>query len=105
MVYGGDEVTFITPAWLGWKALRAFYREAEDWAPVKLVEVEHLTYSAAVVFCHHNAPIHAIKELACELADQAKERALKEFKRKNNFAACQVLERIRPPFVSALDIP
>ena len=28
VVYGGDEVTFITPAWLGWKALKVFYEQA-----------------------------------------------------------------------------
>jgi hypothetical protein len=92
VVYGGDEVTFITPAWLGWKALTTFYREARKWAPLKLAKDEVLTYSAGVVFCHCKAPIHAVKQLASELADQAKDKATDELHAKGNFAAYQVLE-------------
>lgn len=89
VVYGGDEVTLITPAWLGWKALAVFYKEAKKWQLDKYVP---LTYSAGVVFCHYKAPIHAVKQLASELADQAKDRAKKELGAKGNFAAYQVLE-------------
>lgn len=92
VVYGGDEVTFITPAWLGWKALTTFYREARNWKPLKLTEDEALTYSAGVVFCHCKAPIHAVKQLASDLADQAKDKAKDELGAKGNFAAYQVLE-------------
>lgn len=66
-------------AWLGWKALLAFYREAANWAP--------LTYSGGVVFCHRNAPIHSAKRLASDLTDQAKDRG-----GRGNFAAYQALE-------------
>ncbi len=79
VVYGGDEVTLIAPAWLGWKALRVFYEQAAGWQP--------LTYSGGLVFCHCNAPIHAIKRLASDLADQAKERG-----GRGNFAVYQALE-------------
>ena len=92
VVYGGDEVTFITPAWLGWKALTAFYQEARKWPPLKLAEDHVLTYSAGVVFCHCKAPIHAVKQLASELCDQAKDKAKKELGEKGSFAAYQVLE-------------
>jgi len=92
VVYGGDEVTFITPAWLGWKALTAFYQEARKWPPLKLEKEHVLTYSAGVVFCHCKAPIHAVKQLASELCDQAKDKAKEELKKKGNFAAYQVLE-------------
>jgi hypothetical protein len=79
VVYGGDEVTLVTPAWLGWKALRVFYEQAAGWQP--------LTYSGGLVFCHRNAPIHAIKRLATDLADEAKERGGRD-----NFAIYQALE-------------
>lgn len=92
VVYGGDEVTLITPAWLGWKALTTFYQEARKWPPLKLAKDEELTYSAGMVFCHCNAPIHAVKQLASELADQAKDKAREELGAKGNFAAYQVLE-------------
>jgi hypothetical protein len=84
LVYGGDEVTIVTPAWLGWKALRAFYSQHFE---------SGITYSAGVVFCHSNAPIHSIKKLASELTDQAKDRAKpRNHNEKGDFAAYQVLE-------------
>src|ERR1017187_9535256 len=93
VVYGGDEVTFVTPAWLGWKALRVFYEQAESWPPFESdKESRRLTYSGGVVFCHRNAPIHVIRQLASDLADTAKDRAKAERKAKGNFAVYQALE-------------
>ena len=89
VVYGGDEVSFITPAWLGWKALAAFFRHLEE---SSLKRDRPLTYSAGLVFCHAKAPIHAIKRLASGLAEQAKQRAYDEFDKKDNFTVYQVLE-------------
>ena len=77
VIYGGDEVMLIVPAWAGWKALRCFY----DVLP------SGRTYSGGIVFCHHNSPIHAIKDLSSDLADIAK-----KSKPKDNKVACQVLE-------------
>ncbi|MBI1358246.1 MAG: hypothetical protein GC160_28255 [Acidobacteria bacterium] len=90
VVYGGDEVTFVTPAWLGWRALRKFYECAQKWKRPKTGMP--LTYGGGVVFCHYKAPIHAIKRLASDLADEAKERARAATGNKGNFAMVQVLE-------------
>lgn len=79
VVYGGDEITFVVPAWLGWEALRTFYEQASEWPDV--------TYSGAVVFCHHKTPIHSAKRLASQLVDEAKERG-----NRGNLAMYQVLE-------------
>lgn len=79
VVYGGDEVTFIVPAWLGWRALETFYACAKGWTEV--------TYAGAVVFCHHKTPIHSVKKLVSELVDEAKDRG-----ERGNFAMYQVLE-------------
>ena len=93
VVYGGDEVTFITPAWLGWRALRVFYEQAAQWPPLRMPEGDQqLTYSGGVVFCHRNAPIHAIKKLASDLGEQAKNRAKEKAGGKGNFAIFQALE-------------
>jgi hypothetical protein len=93
VVYGGDEVTFITPAWLGWKALKAFYDHVQAWPPLELPnQSRQLTYSSGLVFCHEKAPIHAIKKLASGLCDQAKDRAKNEHQTKGNFAVYQALE-------------
>src|ERR1035441_5527728 len=53
---------------------------------------QQLTYSGGVVFCHRNAPIHAIKKLASDLGEQAKNRAKKKAGGKGNFAIYQALE-------------
>ncbi|MEK7995062.1 MAG: hypothetical protein AAB403_14750 [Planctomycetota bacterium] len=87
LVYGGDEVTFVVPAWLGWEALHCFYEQAREWQPFLGKDI---TYSGGVVFCHRNAPIHAVRDLASGLADQAK--LLRAGKGKGNYAAYQVLE-------------
>jgi hypothetical protein len=93
VAYGGDEVTFVTPAWLGWKALRVFYEQAGTWPLFQLPDGEQrLTYGGGLVFCHRNAPIHAIKSLASGLAEHAKDRAKKERGAKGNFAVYQALE-------------
>jgi hypothetical protein len=93
VVYGGDEGTFITPAWLGWKALKAFYEHVQASPPLELPgQSQPLTYSAGLVFCHEKAPIHAIKKLASGLCDQAKDRAKEEHEAKGNFAVYQALE-------------
>ena len=90
VVYGGDEVTFIVPAWLGWRALRQFYEKAKDWRLPGLNRP--LTYAGGIVFCHHNAPIHEIKRIASALADLAKDRAKLHCDGKGNYCAYQVLE-------------
>jgi len=93
VVYGGDEVSFITPAELGWKALQVFYECAEEWPPTEPVKPKDpKTYAGGLVFCHHKAPIHAIKKLAGELADWAKEQGKKHRGGKGNDVAYQVLE-------------
>ena len=88
VVYGGDEVSFLTPARLGWKTLQSFYEAAKDWA----VEGTPLTYAGGAVFCHHKAPIHAIKRLAGELADHAKTWSKNQHGSKGNYVCYQVLE-------------
>lgn len=93
VVYGGDEVTFIAPAWLGWKALKAFYEHVQASPPLELPNLSQpLTYSAGLVFCHDKAPIHAVKKLASGLCDQAKDRAENEHGAKGNFVVYQALE-------------
>jgi hypothetical protein len=86
VVYGGDEVQIIVPAWLGWKALRAFYSRKFD---------DGISYSGGLVFCHAKAPIHSIKRLANDLTDRAKDYAKESTKRgakKGNFVLYQPLE-------------
>lgn len=75
LLWGGDEIIWVVPAWKGWELLEFFFEQSSrdprpDWSPVK-AECD-LTYTAALVFCHTTAPIHDVRQLAHDLADVAK---------------------------------
>jgi hypothetical protein len=70
LLWGGDEVMFVIPAWRAWAFARHFFSMADDW---KLGDIR-LTHTASLVFCHHKAPISRLKSLAREMVDAAKDR-------------------------------
>ncbi len=73
LLWGGDELTWVVPAWKGWSVLQLFYGVSRDWEfkPVK-GGVKPLTHAGGAVFCHRAAPIHRMTELAKKLADSCK---------------------------------
>jgi len=83
LLWGGDEILLVVPAWLGWWTLSYFFQKSKDWK----FESHSLTHAAGLVFCHHRAPIHGIQEIAKELAELAKEKS-----REANYVAYQILE-------------
>jgi len=83
LLWGGDDLMWVVPAWQGWAVASLFFAGASGWA----VAGEPLTHAAGLVFCHHNAPIHRITRLARALAGLAKEKD-----RTRNLLAYQVLE-------------
>src|SRR5439155_23707913 len=83
LLWGGDELIWVVPAWQGWKILSLFYRQSTNWN----FAAQPLTHAAGMVFCHHNAPIHSITALAKTLAEVAKEKS-----RDQNLFAYLVLE-------------
>jgi hypothetical protein len=68
LLWGGDEIEWVVPAWKGWEVLRLFYEFDPNHAYSKIP----LTHAAGIVFCHHNAPIIQIRKLAHRLANLAK---------------------------------
>jgi hypothetical protein len=86
LLWGGDEFMLVVPAWKGWETLNLFFKTSADWE----FEDKKLTHSAGLVFCHHNAPIRRIKQLAHGLAEVCKNEKL--FGTKGNYFAYQVLE-------------
>jgi hypothetical protein len=68
MLWGGDEIEWVVPAWKGWEVLRLFY----EFDPPPSYNETPLTHAAGIVFCHHNAPILQIRKLAHRLAELAK---------------------------------
>ncbi|MEE4355053.1 MAG: hypothetical protein V2I97_01195 [Desulfococcaceae bacterium] len=73
LLWGGDEIEWVVPAWKGWDLLRILFSQ-KTFFPAADGEQIPLTHGAGVVFCHHNAPILQIRRLAHRLADRAKER-------------------------------
>ena len=71
LLWGGDELIWVVPAWKGWEVLQAFYTVSMDkeWS----FRGRRLTHAGGLVFCHHNAPIHKIVELSVSLAEATKE--------------------------------
>ena len=89
LLWGGDEIIWVAPAWRGWWLLGEFFRLVEgglDGRPWSF-KGEPLTFAAGLVFCHNTAPIYRIKELAHQLAE-----IVKGVSRERNMVAYQVLE-------------
>jgi hypothetical protein len=70
LLWGGDEIIWVVPAWKGWELARWFFQQNHV---VQLDgQEEQLTYKAGLVFCHAKAPIQNILNLAHNLADLAR---------------------------------
>lgn len=88
LLWGGDEIIWVVPAWKGWWMLGYFFQitrgnnGGEKWE----IDGKELTHAAGLVFCHHNAPIHPIVDLAKKLGDLAKQ------DKTTNRVAYQILE-------------
>jgi len=77
LVTAGDDALYVMPAWLAWEFLEWFF--SASWQ-VKLSgkhDPINLTFRVGLVICHHNAPIHRIRELAEDLSKQARDDAKK----------------------------
>lgn len=87
LLWGGDEIIWVVPAWQGWWMLQTFYQLAQK--HIKHPTRNHpLKHAAGLIYCHHNAPIKRIDTLARSLADFAK----RGDHSKKNMVAYQVLE-------------
>lgn len=95
LLWGGDELTFICPAWLGFDLLYTLFNLMEGW---KTAANEHnLTHAAGMVLCRANTPIYKTRQLATELAEH-----VKQCSREENLFEYLVLESMDTP--SATDI-
>ncbi len=96
LLWGGDELIWVVPAWQGWQTLNLFFEQANEHIKIdkKLLDAsdypskdKKLTFAAGLVFCHHNAPIHRITALAKSLAELPKQHDSSK-----NMVAYQILE-------------
>ncbi|MDR3636734.1 MAG: hypothetical protein P4L84_23220 [Isosphaeraceae bacterium] len=70
LLWGGDEILWVAPAWKGWELARWFFGQTHE-VTVR-AQPRRLTYGAGLVFCHRNAPINNIITLAHRLGTIAK---------------------------------
>jgi hypothetical protein len=71
LLWGGDEYTFVLPAWLGWEFTQRFFDATKHWK-FPTGTGKSLTHAAGLVFCHYKTPIGRIRDLAKDLADGVK---------------------------------
>ena len=72
LLWGGDEMLFVMPAWEGFAFLQRFF--AHQW----VLQGVELTHAAGIVFCQANTPIRIIQALAKDLAERVKEESRTE---------------------------
>ncbi|HGG60553.1 MAG TPA: hypothetical protein ENK26_11685 [Gammaproteobacteria bacterium] len=84
--WGGDELLFIVPAWLGFPILRQFFQTPFEW------NGKPLTHAAGMALCSIKTPISRAQALAIELAEWCK-----SVSRKENLYAALALESIDYP--------
>lgn len=84
LLWGGDELIFVVPAWLGWPLLDFIFERTQNWK----YGGKDLTHGVGLVFCHVKAPIQRITELAKKLGEEAK----KASERKQNAVCWLALE-------------
>ncbi|MEM2144053.1 MAG: hypothetical protein QW279_01725 [Candidatus Jordarchaeaceae archaeon] len=70
LMWAGDELEIIVPAWKGWEVVKLFFESTK----VLNFNGVALTHSGGVVFCNHKAPIQQVRKIVRELARVAKEK-------------------------------
>ncbi len=70
LLWGGDELMFVLPAWAGFEFAQRFFRYTCGW---KTGDYE-LSHSAGLVFCSAKTPIRIARDLAQMIADDIKQR-------------------------------
>lgn len=97
LLWGGDEMLLVMPAWKGMDFLQRFFA-----FPWQLEGVEQpLTHAAGVVFCQAKTPIRIIQALARSLAEDIKDG--KPYGRTQNAWDYLVLESIDYPTNNSLN--
>lgn len=96
LLWGGDEMILVVPAWLGLDVLHLFYAVSADWN----FRGTPLYHAGGIVFCHFKTPIFHIVDLARNLADNIKEHPNG---RSNNYFDYVVLESVDYPTASLTD--
>lgn len=69
LLWGGDELIWVVPAWHALEAVKFFFEKSQSW----VLGGKSLTHAVGMVICSHTAPIRAVASLARELAESVKD--------------------------------
>lgn len=86
LLFGGDEVCWVAPAWLGLDLVRRFFDAVKD----AQVETHPLTFGSGLVLAPYKMPVADSRQLAQEAAQLAKRAG-------GNRVAIQAFESVEPP--------
>ena len=80
LLWGGDELMLVVPAWRGWATAELFCQtmKGADFVSSDRGTKILVKHGMGLVFAHHKAPIHALTSLARELAEESKEAGRKQ---------------------------
>jgi hypothetical protein len=92
LLWGGDEFTFVVPAWLAMEVLGLITAQTVGWE----IGGQRLTHSVGAVFADRKVPIRILHERAKEIADIAKDAGL----RQEDSVTIEAFESIAPPELS-----
>ncbi|MGB7433511.1 MAG: hypothetical protein WA921_13685 [Ahrensia sp.] len=90
LMYGGDEIAFIVPAWLGIEIAELFFDCVKD----AKAGGHDLTFKAGLALVNHKMPIREARQLAHDLAEFARR---EEGGKPVNSITIQAFESVEPP--------
>lgn len=70
LLWGGDELIWVLPAWRGWEVAALFAEHIRSVPVEKDGWSMDMSHGLGMVFCHYDAPINGIRTLAKNLADK-----------------------------------
>lgn len=85
LLWGGDEMLFVVPAWKGFEFMNFFYKTSQEWEITLNGEARPLTHAGGIVFCQQNSPIYKMRDLAQQLADRIKNHPNKQGRTANYY--------------------
>lgn len=93
LLWGGDELMMVMPAWAGWAVAGLMAAGMQGWAFRPDAETaDPLRHAGGLVFCNIKTPVREVKDLAATLADEAK-------------AASRERDLIQVQIVESIDLP
>jgi len=78
LLWGGDELMIVVPAWCGWETVETFAETVLGKMFHHSKQSMELRYAMGLIFAHRKAPIHALTSLVKELAEEGKTKDRKQ---------------------------